>query len=495
MPTVPLIGTGLGYKSVTVDAQRRLNVYLEPQNDQDKAQVAVYGRPGLTEVKDLGSELRAIVVNNTNNRMLLVYEATAVVYSPYDMNTPFTTLTATTSPNRGLIDTATDGSIICMAPLYEYLPSGGVPTGEISAYSDADPLTLLSLALYSGSQQLIECVGYSDGYFVAAPKNSGSFWWATPEDINGGSGNFAQSSTDTLTAFSFGDHILRLKGKNNYLMVFGQRSTEFWQVTASAEAPFQPVRGLSQKWGLAAKWSLAETQSGFVFLGESVNGGYHICKLSGASITPIVDHEFEAVLLDYAQANQLSDAVGTLVDWQGHAMYFLRFPSAGKSWMLDMNTNVWSETGSGTGPFLGTISAGWGGQTYIGGFDGKLYKFDEEVYADGDSFMPREIITRHFWKDLDRVVVDSLRVDFETGKGLVAGQGVDPQIMLQWSKDNGRTWSDEIWTTMGKLGEYYTRAEWRRLGMGRDFLFKIRVTDPVKFAIAGLSIRAQPVGS
>lgn len=492
--SVPLIGTGLGYKSVTVNAQRRVNVYLEPQNDQDKSQVAVYGRPGLTQALNLGAELRAIVVNN-DNRLLLVYDDTAVLYSAYDLNTPYATLTATFSANRGLLDTATDGRIVLMVPIYEYV-SGGNTIGEISAYApDDDPAALLSLELYSGATSQIECVGYSDGYFLAAPKNSGSFYFATPTDINGGSGFFAQSSLDFLTAFSFGDYIIRMRGKNNYLIIFGQRTTEFWQVTPSAESPFQPVRGLSQKWGLAAKFSLAETQAGFVFVGESANGGYHVCKLSGATITPIIDHEFEAVLLDYAQANHLADAVGTMVDWQGHAMYLLRFPSAGKSWMLDLNTNVWSETTSGDSMFLGTIGAGWGGQSYIGGSDGKLYKFDDAAYADGTEYINRELITRHFWKDHDRVAVDAFRVDFETGKGLVTGQGSDPQIMLQVSRDNGRTWSNEIWTTLGAIGNYYTRAEWRRLGTGRDFLFKVRMTDPVKYAVSGMSIKAQPLGS
>jgi hypothetical protein len=36
---------------------------------------------------------------------------------------------------------------------------------------------------------------------------------------------------------------------------------------------------------------------------------------------------------------------------------------------------------------------------------------------------------------------------------------------------------------MGALGEYSMRAEWRRLGWARDFVFKIRMTDPVKFLL------------
>jgi hypothetical protein len=52
---VPLIGAGVKSKSAVVSAQRRLNCYLEPQRDQDKTPVAVYGTAGLTKVMDEGA--------------------------------------------------------------------------------------------------------------------------------------------------------------------------------------------------------------------------------------------------------------------------------------------------------------------------------------------------------------------------------------------------------------------------------------------------------
>jgi hypothetical protein len=52
---VPLIGAGVKSKSAVVNAQRRLNCYLEPQRDQDKTPIAVYGTPGLTKVLDEGA--------------------------------------------------------------------------------------------------------------------------------------------------------------------------------------------------------------------------------------------------------------------------------------------------------------------------------------------------------------------------------------------------------------------------------------------------------
>jgi hypothetical protein len=52
--------------------------------------------------------------------------------------------------------------------------------------------------------------------------------------------------------------------------------------------------------------------------------------------------------------------------------------------------------------------------------------------------------------------------------------------MLQVSRDGGFTYSNEMWTTFGQAGEYLKRAEWRRLGVSRNYVFKFRITDPVK---------------
>ena len=59
----------------------------------------------------------------------------------------------------------------------------------------------------------------------------------------------------------------------------------------------------------------------------------------------------------------------------------------------------------------------------------------------------------------------------------------DPKIMLQFSDDGARTWSNELQASIGKQGEYLTRAVWRRLGCARQRLFKVSVTDSVNVVI------------
>jgi hypothetical protein len=85
------------------------------------------------------------------------------------------------------------------------------------------------------------------------------------------------------------------------------------------------------------------------------------------------------------------------------------------------------------------------------------------------------------------------QLDLEAGLGAVTGRvdphgnpgldGVEPQVMLQWSNDSGHTWSDETWTSAGRLGAYKFRAIWRRLGRGRQRVWRIVVTDPIAWRL------------
>ena len=81
---------------------------------------------------------------------------------------------------------------------------------------------------------------------------------------------------------------------------------------------------------------------------------------------------------------------------------------------------------------------------------------------------------------LDRVFYSSMQVDIEAGVGLDgSGQGTNPQMMMQFSNDGGRSWSAELWQSMGEIGQLTYRAIWRRLGQARDRVFRVTVTDPV----------------
>jgi hypothetical protein len=70
--------------------------------------------------------------------------------------------------------------------------------------------------------------------------------------------------------------------------------------------------------------------------------------------------------------------------------------------------------------------------------------------------------------------------------------------MLRWSDDAGHTWSNEHWSSMGKIGQYGSRTFWRRLGMTqklRDRVYEVSGTDAVKIAITNAEILLSPTNA
>lgn len=73
--------------------------------------------------------------------------------------------------------------------------------------------------------------------------------------------------------------------------------------------------------------------------------------------------------------------------------------------------------------------------------------------------------------------VDQLEVYLQAGVG--NAEAPDPQMMLQYSKDGGETWSAERWMSAGKVGEFTKRLRWMQLGQSRDWVFRVVASDAV----------------
>lgn len=117
--------------------------------------------------------------------------------------------------------------------------------------------------------------------------------------------------------------------------------------------------------------------------------------------------------------------------------------------------------------------------------NGKLYRLTPGVFTENGETIYSEIISRHLTNGGEYFPVSKLWIDMETGVGTTSGQGSNPQVMLSISRDGGHTYGNEIWASYGALGNYATRAEFRRLGRALDFVFKLRISDPTKRVILG----------
>jgi hypothetical protein len=91
----------------------------------------------------------------------------------------------------------------------------------------------------------------------------------------------------------------------------------------------------------------------------------------------------------------------------------------------------------------------------------------------------------------DEVPTDSLGLD-----NIVATTIPSPwQLFLDWSDDRGHTFGNPVSQSMGGQGEYLTQAQWQRLGYSRDRVYRLTFTAPIRTALQGAWIEAQPAQS
>ena len=156
----------------------------------------------------------------------------------------------------------------------------------------------------------------------------------------------------------------------------------------------------------------------------------------------------------------------------GHDFYQISFQTDDRTWLYDATTDAWSTLVS-YGVGRNYVNRATQFEFKVIGCDfrnGQMYVMDPETYTDNGNAIIRELITPHFYvgDSFNKLHVYRLRLDMEQGTGLNNGQGQNPQVMLQVSRDGGFTYGDEMWTTFGAQGQFLRRAEWRRLGVSRN---------------------------
>ena len=58
---------------------------------------------------------------------------------------------------------------------------------------------------------------------------------------------------------------------------------------------------------------------------------------------------------------------------------------------------------------------------------------------------------------------------------------------MQYSDDNGRSWSSERWRSIGEQGEYRHELVWHALGTFKNRMFRFTMSDPINWTLIKLS--------
>jgi hypothetical protein len=190
----------------------------------------------------------------------------------------------------------------------------------------------------------------------------------------------------------------------------------------------------------------------------------------------------------FARMGRVDDAYGMAISQDGSFSYILTFPTEGRTFEYNVATELWNEResyGMGQWQVEGHIEA-YGKHFVWSG--NKLGVLDPETYAEWGDPQVVVLTSENMHDGVNYVHFDRVELDLDVGVGLSTGQGSDPQLILRYSDDGGKTWSADYQRSVGKIGETRKRVPFARHGRSRNRVYQLTYSDPTSFAFYGAYI-------
>lgn len=459
MPIVPFVGATYEMEAVSFDNQRCVNLYpIISESGTSKSVAALRGTSGLSEFVDFGGGSVRGGLESSNRCFFVVGNN---FYEVDEIGTK--TLHGTIDTFVGLVDMQENPTqIMLIDGQYGYIFNKTANT--LSKITDADFPVPSDLT-------------FQDGYFIVTEADTSKFW------ISGLNDGTAWGSLDFTTVESSPDNLVGVISDKANLWLFGTKSTEIFQNTGNALFPFQRVNGAYLETGCAAQGTIKLLDNSIIWMGTDENGDAIIWKSNGYNAQRVSTQAIERKI---AESTNFKESYSWCYHERGHAFYVLQVKGLSTTLVLDLATNLWHER-SYRDPIDGSETQHRGvchvffKQKHLVGdrLSGKVFEMRLDVYTDDGDPIVRRRVSPHYAQEKRLIPHAQFELDMEVGVGLQSGQGSDPKIMLRYSDDGGRTWSNQLWRDIGKVGEYRTRVIWRKLGSSRDRVYDISISDPV----------------
>lgn len=298
------------------------------------------------------------------------------------------------------------------------------------------------------------------------------------DNFNGLSFATAERSPDNLRAILI---------NNQSVWLMGSETIEVWQ-DRGGSAVFVPLDAVVIDRGLLARDAAVVEDNTIYFVGDD----RIVYRLAGYEPVPISDN-FVAERLNRIPQDEVKNISMWAYTQDGHKFIGVRTKCDGTH-VYDITTGMWHEreTDSRNKKRYRVLKIAQANNQVIAcdGEDNKLYKLDPQVYLDGSDYIVRKASA--YVPVRQNTVCMAFHVDASRGEATKSDvdSDVEPQIMLRYSDDEGKTWSNERWRSLGRSGEYTRRLRWLQLGRMRrpGRIFEISYSSPNRIAIYGAGI-------
>lgn len=464
--TLPIANGFYVSESKPISAQRCVGLYPNLPQDPALSQETLLGIPGLNQLTTTGTDganrCRGMHVKNDVAYAVNGAELVSVDRSAGPPES-FSTASLGAVVDAGQCSMAENGTQLMVVTDsgtgYIYNEDAGTPFQTIT---DTDFTTT------NGTPQ--KCV-FIDGYFLVTTNekkfklsslNDGLTWSA----LDFGS---AEADPDAVVA----PHVLQ-----NQLYIFGTETFERFQNIGGAGFPFQRVSGAVIDKGLHARFGITNINNTMVWIGGGANEGSAIWQSNGGLPQKISTTAIDNAIQEYT-AEQISDVFAWSYAERG--AYFVGFSFPNTCFVYDMTSGRWHERQSlisgQTLPYRVHAMVRAYGRMLVGdSFDGRIGEMCDMRSEYGENIL-RSFSTQPFANQGNPVFVSDVELTIESGVG--NSEDPDPVIRMDYS-DDGKTFTTPRSRSMGKVGEYFRRCIWRRLGrIPRFRVFRFMMTDKV----------------
>lgn len=449
---IPLVGPTYQSRSIPVGNQHTQNFYIEIDPLANE-QAALMPFPGAKLFGTAGTG---------KGRGMGIYNGVAYTVSGtelYSVNSSGTTALVGTISGTNRVAMADDGSnlVITNGASKPYTYNGTTLTQG----TDAD-LPNANTVIY-----------INDRVIYDRPAGLAFADLSTPLVVN--SANVLNSNTDS-------DSTVAVVKRAQQVFSFGSGTIEPVSfVGGSITPPYSRINSAVQPVGTASAHSIASNKDFIYFLGSDRN----VYRMQGFQSVSISNPAIGQAIQDYVV---VSDAFGLCFNFDSQFFYFLSFPTQNVSWLYNQNSGLWTSLSYGVDGDAHLMSGyvyAYGKHLISDRRNGNIYELDFDTYTDNSQVIQRQRTTRTIQaKDFGLpgrdLFMSRLQLVIETGTSLVSAES---QIIMQYSDDNGKTWSSERWAYIGEQGDHGHVIEWYGLGMFTKRMFRFTMTDAIKWVL------------
>ena len=293
------------------------------------------------------------------------------------------------------------------------------------------------------------------------------------------------NSLNVIIAEAKADDTLAVYAYKQQIMVFGSNSIQPMYFSDGGNPPYSFILNATQEIGCTASYSISSNNSFLYFLGSD----RAIYQMAGLSLRQIGNPAIGQVIESYSD---VSDSFGECFTLDNQNFYMISFPTGNETWLFNEAVGIWANLAFGTDGdqhLIASYNRIYSKHLVTDRRNGNVYELDFDTHTDNGEVIQRQRDTisingATFGKPGADIFMNYLRLEIESGTSLVTAES---QIIMQYSDDNGRSWSSERWLAIGNQGEYRHELVWYGLGTFKNRMFRFTMSDAIKWVLIKLS--------